>query len=503
MATEVVVLNPSKVPPFEINSTTDIDESLRLRYRYLYLRRRRMSNNLLLRHRVVKFIRDFLAAQGFSEIETPMLIKSTPEGARDYLVPSRLHPGSFYALPQSPQQLKQLLMVAGFEKYFQIARCFRDEDARADRQPEFTQLDLEMSFVTTEDILDLTERLYTGLVTQLMPEKRILRPFPRLQYQEAIERFGSDKPDLRYSLELVDITPMMRESRFEVFRRAVALGGIVKGFSAPGCGHYTRREIDQLTKVAVENGAKGLVTFAIRGTSGESGAITEDDIQSPVSRFFELEEVRGIARDTGARGGDLILLAAGDSAVVHNSLGALRHEMGRRLRLGDPDLLGFGFVLGFPLFQWDNAIGKWDSVHHPFTTPWYEDMSFLETDPGRVRSHAYDLICNEYELGSGSIRIHNRSLQEKVFTILGYSQSEMEDRFGHLLEALDYGAPPHGGIAPGIDRLVMVLAGETSLREVIAFPKTQSALDLLFGAPSPVLDAQLTDLHLRLQGSGE
>ena len=497
-AQEVVVLNPAKTPPFYINEESPVEESLRLRYRHLYLRRPRIQENLILRHRVVKFIRDFLSARGFLEIETPILIKSTPEGARDYLVPSRVYPGQFYALPQSPQQLKQLLMVAGFEKYFQIARCFRDEDMRADRQPEFTQLDLEMSFVTQDDVLELTEALYTEMIEEVVPTKRVLKPFPRLSYAEAMERFGTDKPDLRFGMELAEVTDVAARCGFQVFRQAVERGGIVKGLAAPGCAGYARRQVDELTNLAKSSGAQGLVTFALEGDGVPPEALTQEGVRSPVARSFELEEVRELARRTGAKGGDLILLVAGDAKMVNRSLDVLRREMGRRLALADPDLFALAFIVDFPLFEWNETEGRWDSSHHPFTAPWQEDIPLLDTDPGQVRSHAYDLVCNEYELGSGSIRIHQRSLQEKVFSLLGYSLQDMEERFGHLLEALEYGAPPHGGIAPGIDRLVMVLAGEDNLREVIAFPKTQSAQDLLFGAPSGVSEAQLKDLHLRV-----
>ena len=496
VATQVEVLNPSKTPPFYVNEDTDVDEYLRLKHRHLYLRRPRMQANLMLRHRVVKFIRDFLDQRGFMEIETPILIKSTPEGARDYLVPSRLYPGKFFALPQSPQQLKQLLMVAGYERYFQIARCFRDEDLRADRQPEFTQLDLEMSFVEESDVLDLIEELYVDLVAAVTPLKRVPRPFPHLTYADAMQRFGSDKPDLRFELELVDVSEFAASTGFQVFQQAVAEGGVVKGFAAPGCGAYTRKQMDELTAFATARGAKGLVTVALDGDGQAPEALDQEHVRSTVSRFFAISEIRELARSMAAKGGDLLLLSAGDAKTVNTVLGALRDEMGSRLNLADPDYLAFAFVEDFPLVDWNEAEGRWDSVHHPFTSPKPEEMARLDSDPGSVRARAYDLVCNGYELGGGSIRIHERAVQEKIFEVLGYSQKATVERFGHLLEAFEYGAPPHGGIAMGIDRLVMLLAEADSLREVIAFPKSQSTTDLLFGAPDSVPASQLRELGL-------
>jgi aspartyl-tRNA synthetase len=481
------VLNPALTPPFSMADEGHVDESVRLRYRYLDLRRPEMARNLALRHRVVKYIRDFLDERDFLEIETPVLIKSTPEGARDYLVPSRVHPGSFYALPQSPQQLKQLLMVAGMDRYFQIARCFRDEDLRADRQPEFTQLDLEMSFVDVDDVLALIEELFTTMV-QRLTAWRLLSPFPRLSYAEAMARYGSDKPDLRYELPIVELSELLGATEFEVFRGAVARGGRVRGLRVPGAGGYSRRQLDELTELAKGRGAKGLAWAALE----------TDSVRSPFARFLTPGQMESLRTTLEASPGDLLLMVADDERVVAEVLGVLRAEMARRGDLGAPDLLAFAWVTDFPLFEWDAAGGRWDAAHHPFTAPRDEDLSLLGSDPGVVRSKAYDVVCNGWELGSGSIRIHRRDVQEQVFQILGYSAEETEARFGHMLRAFDYGAPPHGGIAPGIDRLVMILAGETNIREVIAFPKNQSAVDLMTDAPSPVAEAQLRELHLRL-----
>jgi aspartyl-tRNA synthetase len=497
------ILNRALTPPFYINEETEVDESLRLRYRYLDLRRPRMRDNLILRHKVVKFIRDFLDARDFLEVETPLLIKSTPEGARDYLVPSRIHPGQFYALPQSPQQLKQILMVAGVERYFQIARCFRDEDQRSDRQPEFTQLDLEMSFVDEEDILQLMEELFTDLVQEITPHKRLLSPFPRLTYDEAMQRFGTDKPDLRFDIELADLSDLVVGSEFKVFSSALSAGGVVKGLVAPGCAGYSRRQVDDLTEFVKAYGAKGLVSFAFTGQEEKAGedlsGLSEDMYRSPSSRFFTPSEVASFARRAGVKMGDLLLIVAGEQDVANASLAALRHEMGQRLELADPNLLAFAFIVDFPLMEWSKEGERWDSMHHPFTAPRDEDIHLLDTAPGEVMGKHYDIVCNGYELSSGSIRIHTRELQEKVFKLLGYSQEEIIERFGHMLEAFDYGAPPHGGIAPGIDRLVMILADESNIREVIAFPKNQSAQDVLMHAPTEVSEDQLKELHLKLR----
>ena len=499
VADSCTILSVSETPPFYINQEVEVEESLRLKYRYLDLRRPRMLRNLTLRHRVVKFIRDFLDARGFLEVETPIMIKSTPEGARDYLVPSRVHPGKFYALPQSPQQLKQLLMVAGVEKYFQIARCFRDEDTRADRQPEHTQLDLEMSFVTEEDILNLMEELFISLVEAVKPEMRLIKPFPRINYDDAMACFGTDKPDLRFGLEIGDLSDIVAESEFGVFHDTVAAGGKVRGICAPGCAGYSRHQLEELNKIAQGLGARGLLTVALGSTPGNLDDLTLDMVKSVAARYLTLEQVKEIAGCLGAGMGDLLLIVAGEPKMVNKVLSELRFEMGRRLELADPNTLAFAFIQDFPLLRWDEELGRWDSEHHPFTAPKDEYIPLLETDPGKVRSKHYDIVCNGYELASGSIRIHDSDLQHKIFSLLGYSDEEIQQRFGTILEAFHYGPPPHGGIAPGIDRVVMLLAGEENIREFIAFPKNQNAVDLTLDAPSPVSEEQLAELHLRLR----
>jgi len=485
---QVQILNPSKTPPFDINEDIEVEENLRLRYRYLDLRRPRVKQNILLRYRVIKFMRDFLDERGFIEIETPILIKSTPEGARDYLVPSRVHPGRFYALPQSPQLLKQLLMVAGFEKYFQVARCFRDEDLRADRQPEFTQLDLEMSFIDEEDILVLMEELFTSLVENITPDMRILKPFPRLSYRDAMERYGTDKPDLRYGLEIRGISDIVAGSEFTVFRSALDAGGVVRGICAPGCAHYSRRQLDELAEFVRTYGAKGIITLPI----GEQGA------KSVLGKHLTADQIGDMARCFEAKEGDLLLMVAGETQMVEGSLGALRGEMARRLGLLDANLLVFCFILDYPLLEKGEG-GRWEPMHHPFTAPRDEDIPLIDSAPERVHAKHYDLVCNGCEISSGSIRIHNRELQEKVFNLLGYSKEEVKKRFGYLLEAFEYGAPPHGGIAPGIDRVVMLLAGAESIRDVIAFPKNKSAVDVMLDAPSEISEEHIRELHLRLR----
>jgi len=499
IASSTTILNPAKTPPFYINEDIEVEENLRLKYRYLDLRRGRMKENLLLRHRVVKFMRDFLSNRGFVEIETPILIKSTPEGARDYLVPSRLHRGRFYALPQSPQQLKQLLMVAGMEKYFQIAKCFRDEDTRADRQPEFTQLDLEMSFIEEDDILNLLEELFTSMVEAIKPEMKLMKPFPRLTYAEAMERYGTDKPDLRFGLELKDLTDIVAQSDFAVFRSAIDQGGKVKGMCASGCGGYTRRQLEELNNLVQSLGAGGLVTISLGTGSGSLDKLTMEMVKSVAARFLTLAQIKQMGNRLGANRGDLLLIVAGNPKLVDIVLSGLRQEIGHRLKLADPNLLAFAFIVGFPLLERNEETGRWEPMHHPFTAPRDEDIPLLDSAPEKVKGKHYDFVCNGYEIAGGSLRIYTSELQRKIFRLLGYSDNEINERFGHLLEAFDYGAPPHGGVAPGIDRIVMLLAGEETIREVIAFPKNQSAVDLTFNAPSPVSEEQLAELHLRLR----
>ena len=499
-ADEASILNPSLTPPFYISDDVEVDESLRLRYRYLDLRRPEMLRNLTLRHQAVKYIRDFLSDRGFLEIETPILIKSTPEGARDFLVPSRMQPGNFYALPQSPQQLKQLLMVSGVEKYFQIARCFRDEDLRAARQPEFTQLDLEMSFVEEEDILQLTEELYTGMIESVAPDRTMIKPFPRLEYAEAMDRYGSDKPDLRFGLEMTDVTDLAKETEFRVFLSVAQNGGIIKGFVVPGQGEYTGTMMRNLEETAQKFGAGGLSHARFHG-AGAIGEIAEEDVLLSPGLRMPVEWSRRLAETMGAVPGDMVLLMAGPARQVNTWLSAMRDHMGQALGLADPQTLAFAFVTKFPLFQWNADRNRWDSSHHPFTSPAEGQEGLLEgEDLGSIDSKAYDLVCNGSELASGSIRIHRREEQEKIFQILGYSSEDINERFGQILESFEYGAPPHGGIAPGIDRLIAILVGSTSIRDVIAFPKTQTGADLLFGSPAPVEPDQLKELELRLLG---
>ena len=486
--TDAKILNAAKVPPFVINKNEDVDDSLRLTYRYLDLRRERMQKNLLLRHKVIKFMRDWLDAHDFIEVETPILTKSTPEGARDYLVPSRVHPGEFYALPQSPQQFKQLLMVAGYERYFQIARCMRDEDLRADRQPEFTQLDLEMAFVEQDDVLNLVEALFTELVHTLAPERKMQTPWPRFTYDEVMDKYGSDKPDLRFDMQLVNVSDTAASSEFAVFKNALSARGQVKGIRLPGCAEYSRRELDALIDLAKAKGAKGAVTMAIKA----------DGVHSPASKHLKPEEQAAYVERLGGQVGELLLFVADAPKVVADALGALRKEMGARLKLADTNALAFAWVIDFPMFEWNEQEKRWDAAHHPFTSPKPSDMHLMDTDPGAVRANSYDMVCNGYELASGSIRIHNRELQAKIFSLLNINEERQRLRFGHMLEAFEFGAPPHGGMAPGIDRFVAILCGEDNIRDVMAFPKNQWAEDLMMHAPSDVDEDQLKLLHLQI-----
>ncbi len=485
-ATDLSVLNESETPPFEIDRERSVDELLRLRYRYLDLRRARMRDNLIFRHEVVKHMRDYLDERGFIEIETPLLTRSSPEGARDYLVPSRLYPGQFYALPQSPQQFKQLLMVAGFERYFQIARALRDEDQRGDRQPEHTQLDLEMSYATQGEILDLVEGLVVEIIEDLTDKQLLAKPFPRLTYAETMSRFGSDKPDIRIGLELADVSDVARGSEFKVFRGAVEAGGSVRGISVGGLGNLSRRELDELAGVAAAGGARGLAHLLVE----------EEALTGPVAKFFKPEEQSALREELGAKVGDYMFFVAADDAVVFESLNRLRLHFRDELDLADPNVLGLCWITDFPLFEWNEDEERIEPMHHMFTMPREEDLPLLESDPLRVIGQLYDLVANGVELASGSIRIHSPELQQRVFSVIGISPEEAERRFGAMLTAFRYGAPPHGGMAPGIDRLIMVLRDEPNIREVMAFPKTQGARDEMMDAPGPVGEDQLEDLHV-------
>jgi len=480
----IEVLNTALTPPFPIQDGITTDEMLRLKYRFLDLRRPEMQKRIILRHKVIKLIRDYMDNLGFIEIETPILIKSTPEGARDFLVPSRLYPGTFYALPQSPQQLKQLLMVAGFDKYFQIAKCFRDEDPRADRQPEFTQLDIEMSFVKQEQLFDIIDGLMIKIVEDLSTKKVLFNPIPRIKYADAMEEYGSDKPDLRFEMKFKNITEIAHKTEFNVFATAHE----VKAICVEGCASYSRGQIEELTNMAKKQGAKGLATLAL----------LEEGVKSPIAKFLKEDEIKAIIDTCSAKTGDLILIVADNPKVVANSLNSLRLEMGTRLGLRDDNIFAFAWIIDFPMYEWKENENRWDATHHPFTMPHEEDLPLLETDPGAIRAQAYDFVCNGSECASGSIRIHRRDIQNKVFSLMNYSDEEIQERFGHMLEAFEFGAPPHGGIAPGIDRLIMLLCDDDNIRQVMAFPKTATAVDPMTNAPSPVDDIQLKELHIKI-----
>ncbi|MEK4700436.1 aspartate--tRNA ligase [Solibacillus sp. FSL R7-0668] len=488
VATELTIINEAKNPPFAIDNNVEVSEELRLKYRYLDLRRPVMYDTFKMRSDVTRTIRNFLQNEGFLEVETPILTKSTPEGARDYLVPSRVHDGEFYALPQSPQLFKQLLMVGGFEKYFQIARCFRDEDLRADRQPEFTQVDIETSFLSMDEIIEMNERL----LTQVMKDVKgidVVTPFPRMSYTEAMDRFGSDKPDVRFGLELKQLSEIVKDSAFGVFAGAVANGGEVKAINVKGAAaNYSRKDIDALGEFAGRYGAKGLAWLKV----------TEEGLNGPIAKFFEGEAANGIISATEAQAGDLLLFVADKSSVVADALGALRLKLGKELGLIDESKFEFLWIVDWPLFEYDEAEGRYYAAHHPFTRPFDEDLELMNTNPKEVRAQAYDIVLNGYELGGGSLRIYEPDLQAKMFELLGFSEEEARAQFGFLLEAFDYGVPPHGGLAMGLDRLVMLLSGRTNLRDTIAFPKTATASCLLTEAPSSVSDAQLEELSLRV-----
>jgi aspartyl-tRNA synthetase len=489
-ADNIVILNPARTTPFPISDNIQVDESLRLKYRYLDLRRPRMRDNIVLRHRVVKAIRDYLDERGFLEIETPILMKSTPEGARDYLVPSRLYPGHFYALPQSPQQLKQLLMVAGMDRYFQIARCFRDEDQRSDRQPEFTQLDLEMAFVAEEDVMSLIEGLLIYLIENTTSKLIKQRPFPRLSYTSTVDRYGTDHPDLRFDLPLVEISDLAAAGDFGVFQNVLAANGIVKGIRVPGAGGFSRKEIEELTEFARVLGAKGLVSLAIGSTH---------EVKSPLTRFMSASEVQAIIDRLQGEPGDLLLFVADRPKICNDVLFRLRIKLAERMKLIDPNEMALCWVVDFPLLHFDEESQRYEAEHNPFSGMDEAHVDRLDSDPLNIRAKQYDIICNGYEIGGGSVRINVAALQHKVFSLMQLSDEEIKEQFGHMLEAFEFGAPPHGGIALGIDRLVMLFTDEDSIREVIAFPKTQSAIDLMLNAPSPVDEKQLQELHLQVR----
>jgi len=487
-AEELTIINEAKTTPFIIADKTDVSEDVRLKYRYLDLRRPVMFETFKMRHQVTKAIRDFLDGEGFLDVETPILTKSTPEGARDYLVPSRVHPGEFYALPQSPQLFKQLMMVGGFERYYQIARCFRDEDLRADRQPEFTQVDIETSFMSQEDILALAEKMMQKVMKDVKGIE-LPAPFPRMGFDEAMDRFGSDKPDTRFGMELIDLSETVKDSGFKVFASTVENGGQVKAINVKGAAaNYSRKDIDALTEFVSVYGAKGLAWLKAE----------EDGLKGPISKFFAEEDQEALKAKLDIQAGDLLLFVADKKSVVADALGALRLKLGKELDLIDQSKFNFLWITDWPLLEFDEEADRYFAAHHPFTMPVREDLSLLDSDPSKVKAQAYDLVLNGYELGGGSLRIFERDIQEKMFSVLGFTKEQAVEQFGFLLEAFEYGTPPHGGIALGLDRMVMLLAGRTNLRDTIAFPKTASASDLLTDAPGEVSTAQLDDLHLAL-----
>lgn len=483
---ELRILNTSETPPFPLDEDSDFSDNLRLQYRYLDLRRPEVAKNLILRHQALQTVRNYLNDSEFLEIETPMLTRSTPEGARDYLVPSRVSAGKFFALPQSPQLFKQILMMSGMDRYYQIVKCFRDEDLRADRQPEFTQIDMELSFVTQEDIITIVEGMIATLFKATVNVDLNL-PIKRMTYDESMLRFGTDRPDTRFGLELVDLTQTLNGCGFKVFNSIIEKGGAVKAINAKGCATFSRKDLDDLTEYAGRFGARGMAWIKIK----------EDEWQSPITKFFSDEEIAAMGKALDAQPGDLILFGADKLGTVHQVLGELRLELARRLELIEQGTYDFLWITDFPMFEYDDDAKRFSAVHHPFTAPFDDQLDMLESDPGAVKSQAYDLVLNGNEIGGGSIRIHNPAVQEKVFKALGIDDEEAQEKFGFLLKALTYGAPPHGGIAFGVDRLIMLLSGSTSIREVIAFPKTQKATCLLTEAPAPVSRKQLTELHLR------
>ncbi|HPI37238.1 MAG TPA: aspartate--tRNA ligase [Ignavibacteriaceae bacterium] len=489
MVDKLVILNESKTPPFQIADNIDVNEDLRLKYRYLDLRRKSVQKNLLLRHKMYQLVRRYFDENNFVEIETPVLMKSTPEGARDFLVPSRIHKGRFYALPQSPQQYKQILMVSGFDRYFQIVKCFRDEDLRADRQPEFTQIDLEMSFVDQENVFEMMEGLMKVLFKEIW-NKELQLPLPKLSFEEAMTRYGSDKPDTRFELEMKTLNPIFTNTQFKVFSDQIKNNGIVTGLLAPGCGNYTRNQLDVLTDFIKKLGAGGLIWIRVK----------EDGLESPTMKFFSTEEQKALIDTLNAKPGDLIFILTGTKWKTLSLMGSLRLEMAKRLELiktdAEPKLL---WVTDFPLFEWDEETKRFYAMHHPFTSPRIEDVQLMETDLASVKARAYDLVLNGNEIAGGSIRIHNAELQSKMFKALGISEEEAEHKFGFLMKAFQYGAPPHGGIAFGFDRLAMLFCGENSIREVIAFPKTASGISLMDEAPSTVGEEQLKELHIKIR----